>query len=300
MSAQPLDLDTPVSFDVALRRAIERRGLGLSRLSDRLRSAGFPVSQATLSYWQSGRSLPERGDSIRALSVLEETLDLRPGELRLLLPTRRRQAPVAVQGAHLRSVLPEWGTAELNMVEQMARVKVLSAHDQMTVDVFGEATQRIRFVVRALADGVEHVYAYHVQDNPHALTGPEVLHVSGARVSEEHRDASGRSLIVELELAQPLQRGEVAVVEYDVAVHDPLITEHARREVVSIRELLVSITFDPQRPPAALWLVEAHGDDLSHNPPHVQEIPARLRANGTAELVRLDCVAGQWGFRWEW
>jgi hypothetical protein len=58
-----------------LREAIQARGLGFGRIQERLRARGVSVSLATLSYWQSGRSRPERRDSLAAVGLLEEVLE---------------------------------------------------------------------------------------------------------------------------------------------------------------------------------------------------------------------------------
>src|SRR5882757_3401659 len=66
-------------FAVVLRAAIRARGQGIS------------VSLATLSYWQSGRSRPERRDSLAAVELLESVLELPEGRLSASLgPPRRR------------------------------------------------------------------------------------------------------------------------------------------------------------------------------------------------------------------
>ena len=79
------------AFADTLRAAIRDSGLSLDRIRDRLWQRGVTVSLATLSYWQSGRSRPERPASLRALRVLEDELGLRPGELSALLePPRPR------------------------------------------------------------------------------------------------------------------------------------------------------------------------------------------------------------------
>ncbi|MFD8961897.1 multiprotein-bridging factor 1 family protein, partial [Streptomyces anulatus] len=63
------------TFPGALREALNRRGLSLERVSERLRVRGITISQATLSSWQRGRSQPERARSLRAVEVLEEILE---------------------------------------------------------------------------------------------------------------------------------------------------------------------------------------------------------------------------------
>ena len=56
----PRTAPDPTSFADALTTAIQQRGLSLERIRARLAKAEVPVSTATLSYWQSGRSLPTR------------------------------------------------------------------------------------------------------------------------------------------------------------------------------------------------------------------------------------------------
>lgn len=72
-------------FHVALRLAIEVRGLGLERLRDRLARRGLRVSVSTLSNWQRGLSRPDRPRSRQALAALEELLEVPGGALSRLL-----------------------------------------------------------------------------------------------------------------------------------------------------------------------------------------------------------------------
>ncbi len=64
------------SFADVLRLAIDARGLSLERITDHLAGRGVSVSAATLSYWQSGRSVPGRKSSLAALPHLEAVLGL--------------------------------------------------------------------------------------------------------------------------------------------------------------------------------------------------------------------------------
>jgi hypothetical protein len=89
-------------FAPALRAAIRARGLGLERIRYRLRGRGVSVSLATLSHWQSGRCQPERQESLRVLSHLEDVLGVPPGSLTQLLGTPRAQAPCGESFARTR------------------------------------------------------------------------------------------------------------------------------------------------------------------------------------------------------
>jgi hypothetical protein len=76
-------------FPEALRVAISRSGRSLESLRRRLDERGTPVSIATLSYWQSGRSRPQRAASLRAILHLEELLGLPAGHLMHRIGPRR-------------------------------------------------------------------------------------------------------------------------------------------------------------------------------------------------------------------
>lgn len=87
------------AFARILSGAIDHRGLTLSRICARLEAAGVPISVATLSYWRSGRSIPEREVSMKALPVLEAVLGLNPGTLTASLPASKPRGRTATRQA---------------------------------------------------------------------------------------------------------------------------------------------------------------------------------------------------------
>lgn len=62
------------TFPETLAAAISARQVTLDSLSRQLRALGTPVATASLSYWQTGRSVPSRPSSMRALGNLETLL----------------------------------------------------------------------------------------------------------------------------------------------------------------------------------------------------------------------------------
>src|SRR5699024_1623409 len=68
-------------FAAELCSAIEQSGLTLTAISQRLRTRRRPVSVATLSNWQSGRSLPGGEQSLGVVAALEELLGRSPDSL---------------------------------------------------------------------------------------------------------------------------------------------------------------------------------------------------------------------------
>ena len=68
-------------FADALSAALRHRRMTLSTLRDRLGDLDCKVSVATLSYWQTGRSLPTRAGSLRTVGAIERVLELPPNSL---------------------------------------------------------------------------------------------------------------------------------------------------------------------------------------------------------------------------
>jgi hypothetical protein len=62
-------------FSVTLRAAIVASGLPLDRIRHRLQLRNVTVSVPTLSKWQSGSRRPERPESLRAITELEDVLN---------------------------------------------------------------------------------------------------------------------------------------------------------------------------------------------------------------------------------
>lgn len=68
-------------FSEVFRAAVAESGKTLAQIVDELAANGSTISQASLSYWQSGRSVPRRQSSVRTLTLLEGILDLPRGTL---------------------------------------------------------------------------------------------------------------------------------------------------------------------------------------------------------------------------
>ncbi|MCS0637355.1 hypothetical protein NX801_17120 [Streptomyces sp. LP05-1] len=72
-------------FHLALRAALEVRGLPLQRVRHHLAHRGIQVGVTSLSYWQQGLRRPQRPESLRAVRALEELLRVPDGSLLRLL-----------------------------------------------------------------------------------------------------------------------------------------------------------------------------------------------------------------------
>lgn len=76
---------SPASFAATLDAALISAPWSLDRIVEMLTDQGLRVSQATLSHWRTGRSMPKRHNSLRIVAALEDILDLAPHSLSSLL-----------------------------------------------------------------------------------------------------------------------------------------------------------------------------------------------------------------------
>jgi hypothetical protein len=243
-------------FAEALRVAIRESGLSLSRIRDRLGERGVVLSPATLSYWQSGRSRPERRGSLAALRVLEEILGLGSGSLSVLL------APARPRGRRPRGELGRIGTMwpsdsvdrALRRVDTRweASLQRLSLHERLEMDEAGRTSRIwVRQVVRATADGPDRWTLFHHRVGPgHPL--PAVQPLRGCRVGTVHTDPAAELLAAELLFPRPLARGEAVVTEYALVEADPgpLTDRHRRRFRTPVRgEYVLEVEFREPRVP---------------------------------------------------
>lgn len=70
------------TFAERLGQAIDRSGLSVTRISERLARQGKRCSPTTLNSWRQGRSSPKRGESMKVVALLEDILRVPPGYLK--------------------------------------------------------------------------------------------------------------------------------------------------------------------------------------------------------------------------
>lgn len=248
MSESPRSPDE--AFATGLRDAIAGRGLSLERLRAHLSQRGHHVSVATLSYWQTARSRPDRAASLAALTSLEEILGVVPGSLAALLPPKRRRGGVSYPPAADLARAGAGYDANLEAVVQGLRLSWndgltrISVHD--IVDVaergFGRSilarellvAQRetiTRFPIWAQRDDANAAYRLAGRRN---CTVTNVIPVEGAAVA-----------VAELTLSRPLSPGQAMTVEYEMVLQGDgaPMTQHVRGCRAQIRELHMEIRF---------------------------------------------------------
>ncbi|MEV0195740.1 hypothetical protein [Nonomuraea sp. NPDC050691] len=293
-------------FSVALRLAIQAGGLSLDRLQHRLREQGISVSRTALSYWQSGRTQPEREESLRALRALEQVLHVPAGSLvGLLGPPRPRGRWTGHQAPRPR---PDrsWARPE-GLVRVLAQVEAtpdclshllqrrrstlvrLDAHRQirsMSLQVVIEA-QRPQ-VRRALM-----VHHFHMAGVP----GPAIEQARGWRPGRVRSDPETGFEVHEMILDRILPQGAITVAEYVLSFPPGHRDPHtAHRVVPGMRELTVEVVFDRAAMPALCRAF--HQPSVAH--PRTTTDELWIGGMGTATHTIFDPEPGIHGVAWEW
>jgi transcriptional regulator with XRE-family HTH domain len=247
---------TRAPFADTLRRAIQRSGLTLNRLHHHLGQRGHHVSVAALSYWQRGRSRPERTASIAAVRALEEILDLpRDALIDRLTSVPVRAGRGAADPGRPRHGDPGTGwdgtgwddAAAADVLAQVDRscdhrLARLSLHDVYRVDLDRRpAGLRVRQVLRALDDGVDRIAGgYRLADgaSPPELTGLRYCRRGRVRAAGDH-------IAFELFFDRILVRGDITVVEYELTFSGrrPVSRFYDRRFRYPVRDYLCVVEF---------------------------------------------------------
>lgn len=297
--SMPETVQEETAFAAALREAIEDRGLGLGRLVARLEDAGTPVSAATLSYWQSGRSRPGRRTSLETLDTLERILEVEPGELagQLGPPVVRGRNPQPPTWVELWDEVP----AAVSAFEQMGGdhdtdLTRISFHDRVTVGPDRtERTTVTRQIMRAERDGVDRFVIMNGNDDP-TCPAPRVRPLDHCTVGRTASEPGSGISASELLLPGPLRRGEFVCVEYEFIQDPPYppADRYERRRRTSCRQYVLEVQFHPDALPVRS---ESYARPVDGE---VSSEPLELGPEGTLLLVELDGRAGTVGLRWDW
>lgn len=289
-------------FAKALGLAIEVSGLSLQRLQYRLAEGGVHLSTTTLSYWRTGRSRPERPDSLRGVQVLERVLDLPPTGLTGLLGPRRPRGrwvrpapgvfrveqlfPVSTVAARLASQLEMPAAPELDR---------LSVEDELWVGP--DRTVRrilVRQVLRARADRVSRSFVMHYGE--HSIDMPAVVATRHCRVGRVRTDPESQFLGAELILDRVLAQGDTTILEFELDPAHCADAHYERSFRSGGHQHIVQVHFDPVAVPIRCMSYRRAGPEA----PYLETHDAWISHELTAHVVKVDMEPGLYGMRWEW
>ncbi|TDD60253.1 hypothetical protein E1263_11560 [Kribbella antibiotica] len=293
-------------FSLALKLAIRGSGLSLDRLQHKLEERGARVSKTALSYWQHGRTRPERPESLRALSVVEEVLGLDPEALSSLLgPARPRGRWLAQHPNSLRldeawarpdglsRALQRMGTS----LDALHRLTKVGVHITSTVSKDHKLLESSYLVVvRAVQDNVDRYVAAFRTDA--GMVEPlRIEDTVGCRVGRRRDDEATGFCTYELLLERPLRAGELTVLRYTLRSATAEIDAYqSHRAAPGLLDFSIQVRFDPSCLPVRVY--RTHRLSVADSEP--KETDLWLGASHTAQLVEVNPLPGIYRVAWAW
>ncbi|MEV7216616.1 hypothetical protein AB0O31_26425 [Kitasatospora cineracea] len=293
-------------FHLALRAAIAARGLALHRLRERLAQRGVRVGVTSLSYWQQGLRRPERAESLRAVAVLEELLDLPEHSLTRLLGPRRSVPDPGPAGPAVRPYRDLISPAEavdgllavlsgppdtgLHTITHIERIRVGADRQLLRRDS--------QHVLRAHRDGIDRYLALYQGDPGCDIERVRVRAEENCRPGRIRRDPAANLLVAELLLDRRLRTGDTHLLGYgfDEAPSAGPSHEYVRGFNAGAGQYVLQVTFSPAALPVRCdrFTLRTPGQ----SPLETEELT--LDGHHCAHLVAADLPPCLLGLRWDW
>lgn len=214
------------SFAEAFRNAVNTSGMTLVEVVDALADRGVKLTQATLSYWQSGRSLPRRQSSLKALAEIEDVLGVPAGTLSDPVE-REREAPArgaeAAQGqaavATAHAPEPLWGAPRnlpSSAIDWSNEVQRKFMHQTVTISNGGhKVVTRAEAIVRVTGTDKP---TFHVGETwGPGDPIPVVSDVDGGVLDDANISEPDRYALIPIRLPEANQSGELRQLGYTVS-----------------------------------------------------------------------------------
>ena len=296
-------------FAQILQGAINQSGKTLSQIAYEVRELGSSISQASLSYWQSGRSIPRRQSSAKTLHALEKVLDVPRGTLfnaaAMSGMPSEPEAEATFENTSRGMIVPEESLAVLektdissvdwdNEVERKAmRTSVRIANDGHLM----EMTTLCIVALQGIDAPVFHVGSVWSEGNP----PPELLEVVGGEVGETTVYNEENYCLSEIRLPRGYATGELRQVGWTYRQESAQrVTRTPHRWFARpLETYAMSVEFEGSIPSRLEWVqtqeVASGG--------FVQRIETSRELDASSGVARLalenvhDCTAY---LRWEW
>ncbi|MFF0630583.1 hypothetical protein [Streptomyces sp. NPDC004296] len=174
----------------------------------------------------------------------------------------------------------------------------VSQHDRLTVGPDRcERSFWTRQVLRADRAGADRCVIVYRIDKP-GCPLPALRILRGCQLAKEVRDQAAGLIVAELQFERPLQRGEMAVTEFELHHRPPrpLATFYERVLRHPTREYVVEVEFASAALPASCeQYLASESDDIADN-----SRPVALDRSQRAHAVILDAKPCRYGLRWMW
>lgn len=283
-------------FALALDVAVDVSGLTLERLAGLLGERGINLSRATLSYWRSGRSQPERAASLSALPVLEDILRLPAGSLFALLRPRSTEPHWVRRPRGSLSRRRVWPAPPALLAEIDAppdgQVEMLAVNDLFLVQAeTGGRLLRVRLVMRALRDAIGRTVVFYQADDM-SDPAPKWASLGHCRLGRVRTEA--RVTVAELIFDRRLAAGEHLIVDYEQHFNSDRTNVYHRSFTRPCGLWTCEVKFAGALPSRVFRFRQRHTDDDYRD---VEEV--WLGTDHIASTVIQDVKPGISGLRWQ-
>ncbi|WP_035798340.1 helix-turn-helix domain-containing protein [Kitasatospora mediocidica] len=245
-------------FHLALRTALQARGLALHRVQQHLAQRGIHVGVTSLSYWQQGRRRPERPESLRAVRALEEVLDLPAHSLTRLLGPRQALAAgsAAVATRPYRDLISP-ASAMDELLAELPGPRDTGLHTVTHIERIrlGPDRQLLRrdsqHALRAHRDGIDRYLAIYQGDPGCDVQRVAIRAEENCRPGRIRRDQASQLVVAELLLDRRLRTGETHLLSYgfDDAPSPAPTHEYVRGFNSGAGQYVLQVTFHPDALP---------------------------------------------------
>ncbi|MDJ0461733.1 hypothetical protein [Streptomyces sp. H27-C3] len=291
-------------FHLALRAALAARGLPLQRVRHHLASRGIKVGVTSLSYWQQGARRPQRAESLRAVSALEEVLRLPGGSLTRLLDvggvdgTTERPATRSY-----RALVEPFGALEQLLAELEfptdGGLHTVGHHERVGIGAGRQLLGRdSQHAVRAHRDGIDRYLAIHHGD-PGCDPGRVVVQArENCRTGRVRWDREAGVVVAELLFDARLRPGDTYFFGY--AFEDGTggpSSEYVRGFSFTGGQYVLQVRFDEQALPVRCHRFAKSSAGAAHAARQDLTLSGR---HGTVHLVEQGVRAGILGIDWDW
>ncbi|MER0241600.1 helix-turn-helix transcriptional regulator [Streptomyces sp. HSW2009] len=292
------------SFATVFREALRQRGLTLERVRERLEARGIRISLATLSYWQRGRSQPERPQSLRAVDELESILALPTGALRSLLGPHRPRGRTTAEPQDLTASQRVFG--ENSAVERALGAAFAHFNEDLHTLVIHETLRldehrcirstAVHQVLRATRTGASRFTVVHSIDDTTAESIDVVIRCGKPGTVRFVPEL--RSLVIEILFGRELTRNETAMIDYEILLGPSQLpsTHHERRTRINLREYLLHVYFHPKALPVTCH--RYYREQIGAAQRSSRRIA--LDISHSAHMLPTRCPAGVHGMAWDW
>ena len=292
-------------FHEALREALADRGMTLRSVQRRLAALGAHVSVGTLSYWQSGRRVPQRGSSRSAISALEQVLELPPGSLAALLAAgpgsgrgrpRPARAPLGWErftpsATAMRGLLAQFGAGIQN------RLLVASQHEAVQIGARRELVHCSNTLTVVAREKVDRYLFTYEADPGSDISAVTVSAEDNCRLGRVRTDPQSRLIAAELLFDKQLRPGETHLFRYGYVDHNPIEWCDVNRSLRYGADVYaLSVKFDPAALPVRCFRYDITNRDLPEQ--HGTEL--FLGVHHMIHTVERAAAPGVYGITWTW